>query len=490
MTDTIANMVDTVICGDCLEVMKDMPDNCVDSIITDPPYGLGFMGKDWDTFKDGENAHAEYKRKAPDKYLYDISTGKMKHVKWAIPIGGRTAGSYDWRRNREFQAWCTLWAKECLRIAKPGAILMAFGGSRTYHRLTCAIEDAGWEIRDCIQWIYGSGFPKSLRIALQFEQRLCIRNEGPDGRDEWFYKDDGKKMQREIPFRHPQANEWAEHGTALKPSWEPIIVAMKPLDGTFAENAEKWGVAGLWIDGGRIGYQSDADKKSAVWGRGTDIMGGNYVGATHGTGEVNIQPDDKGRFPSNTILSCTCDGEHEPDCPVRLLDEQSGVLKSGALKPYKENHQNASSYQFHRDKTFTQESNSGGASRFFYCAKASKAERNAGCEGLKAGPPPASARSKPAEGRNAPLGEPRANHHPTVKPLALMEYLCKLTKTPTGGIVLDPFAGSGSTGMAAYKTNRHYILIEKELNYCKIAEKRIQEERDKYGLFETAKGDG
>ncbi len=511
MTD-IAHL-DTVICGENLEVMGRMPDNCVDSIITDPPYGLGFMGKGWDTFK-AEHLSA---RRDADKNRMPRTDGR-KGAAWS---NAANSGTYDYSRNEQFQAWCTVWAKECLRVAKPGAILMAFGGTRTYHRLTCAIEDAGWEIRDCMQWIYGSGFPKSLDISKAIDKAAGVEREivgdksvGVDGgvrkpdthmphkqtqhMGEWGFETSGYAQPITAPAT-PLAKQWNGWGTALKPSWEPIIVAMKPLDGTFAENAEKWGVAGLWIDGGRIGYLTDADRKSAGWGRGTDIMGGNYVGATHGTGEVNIQPDDKGRFPSNTIL--------DEEAAV-LLDEQSGVDSDRPAKAALSGEGSGGGYKdrfsFGKSQTGiakTGYQTSGGASRFFYCAKSSKAERNAGCEGMEETAIPyedyrenvATTKSYVSE---YPDGSPRPmnkgkNNHPTVKPLALVEYLCKLTKTPTGGIVLDPFAGSGTTGIAAYKTNRHYILIEKEPDYCKIAEKRIQEERDKYALFgtvDTAKG--
>ena len=482
MTD-ITNIIDTVICGENLVVMGRMPSNYFDTIITDPPYGLGFMGKEWDTFKPG------YRADGWDGYENQPKTTACMH-----------AGKYDHSRNREFQVWFTIWAQECLRVAKPGTILMAFGGTRTYHRLTCAIEDAGWEIRDCMQWIYGSGFPKSLDISKAIDKAAGAEREvvgvsvrrtsktGGSG-NSYVLKGDMPDVRKSCTApATPLAQQWNGWGTALKPSWEPIIVGMKPLDGTFAENAEKWGVAGLNIDGARIGTKQRTYKGSGAQPHKLNAhgKGDTGIGYMDGSGK-DMEFSAQGRFPSNTILSCTCEDEHEPDCPVRLLDEQSGELTSGAKDGTyngwgtgREIYGDVKPYHHHCSAS------SGGASRFFYCAKSSRAERNAGCLEIEAQQTDES-RHPDKPGGNNPRNrgaKKSTNFHPTVKPLALMEYLCKLTKTPTGGIVLDPFAGSGTTGIAAYKTNRHYILIEKERDYCKIAERRIQEERDKYALFQ------
>ncbi len=508
-----------IIHGHCLKVMKRIPNNYVDSIITDPPYGLGFMGKGWDTFD--------------PKYIRDHPvTGKSKKVSKSP---SKIAGSYDHSRNHEFQAWCTVWAKECLRVAKPGAILMAFGGTRTFHRLACAIEDAGWEIRDCIQWIYGSGFPKSLDVSKALDERhfkkwlkanpkqakkyreqlAQAKESGNDAMQDVIYKYKriagaerevvGKSSDPRYEYQHkenkgkfvntrdakdikiqmgqitapatPLAKLWDGWGTALKPSWEPILVAIKPLNGTYAANAEKWGVAGLNIDGGRISGEPIPINKLKNWsGFGQEVKP-----------EYETQINTKGRFPSNTILSCTCDGPHEPDCPVRMLDEQSGILTTGAMNGVYRNTlmKNNPGTRNGQDIHLKQKANSGGASRFFYCAKSSRAERNAGCEGMEA-------KAVEGMGGNEYLGITSAgnrsattkNHHPTVKPLALIEYLCRLTKTPTGGIVLDPFAGSGTTGLACLNTQRKFILIEKKLKYIKIAKARIRGRKRKRRLFD------
>lgn len=334
--------------GDCREVLISIPDASVDTVITDPPYGLGFMGKGWD-------------RGVPDA-----------------------------------DTWRTV-----MRVMKPGAFLLAFGGTRTFHRLTCAIEDAGFEIRDCLMCLYGQGFPKSLNI------------EKATGRSEW--------------------NGW---GTALKPAWEPIIVAMKPLDGTFAQNALAHGVAGLAIDASRISHDATVNleaKQNCKTKQTGHTVTLNVPGHTQSTCNV------AGRFPANLVL----DEEAAQD-----LDAQSGILKSGARtgKRNKPKTKNAFGKFEIRDET-PSEASEGGASRFFYCAKASKSERGEG------------------------------NDHPTVKPLALMEYLCGLTATPTGGTVLDPFMGSGTTGVAALRAGRRFIGIELEAHYLEIARKRIEAEK-------------
>jgi len=348
-----------VIHGDCLDVMRGMEPESVDTIITDPPYGLAFMGQQWD------------------------------HGVPGVPF------------------WTA-----ALRVAKPGAMMLAFGGTRTHHRLMCAIEDAGWEIRDCMMWLYGSGFPKSHDIS----------------------KAIGKAAGVETTPATDLARQWGGWGTALKPAWEPIVVAMKPLDGTFAQNAEKWGVAGLWIDGGRIGTDEDCARKrtlvsdtSAPFGKGAE-MGGNGRPA--------------GRFPANVIL--------DEDAGA-MLDEQSG--ECGAFAPVKRGHDGKSQgiygdFAQKGDDGASFHNDSGGASRFFYCAKVSRAERTDG-------------------GRID-------NNHPTVKPVSLLRYLCRLTKTPTGGLVLDPFTGSGSTGIACIEEERDFIGIESNADYVEIARRRIE----------------
>ena len=335
--------------GDCLEVMKQIPDNSVDTIITDPPYGLEFMGKEWDSFSNNTNFHN----------------------------------------------WNMEWAKEALRIAKPGAILMAFGGSRTYHRLTCALEDAGWQIRDCIMWVYGSGFPKSHNISKAIDkaagakrQKIGVAkgvvkqnpawNGTAAGRKENYLK---PEYDLTVPAT-PEAKLWDGYGTALKPAYEPIVLVMKNLDGTFAGNALKWGVAGLWIDGGRIPGVMGKDRALGKPRRDTNI---------YNKANQMINPQSPlGRWPANIIFECTCDiiknGKHTyPECPSNILDEQSGVSDGGKLRIGSKRHHSIWNTQKQKEIVCNAPDNycdRGGASRFFYCAKASRAERNMGCEGL------------------------------------------------------------------------------------------------------------
>ncbi len=378
--------------ADCKEIAQMvLKENSIDTIITDPPYGLEFMGKGWDK---------------------------------GVP------GVEFW--------------KEFLAVTKPGGMLLAFGGTRTYHRLACAIEDAGWEIRDCMMWLYGSGFPKSHDISKGIDKALGAEREKvrtpisprstagkgtsneiderpwlTKARELGYNESDGKDP---VTDAAKAFNGW---GTALKPAWEPIIVAMKPLDGTFAQNAEKWGVAGINVDGSRIATDGRPHRTKIGDLASTGIYGAGLNGSK-ATGETS-----QGRWPANLLL------DEESGA---LLDEQSGIQ----------------------------------ASRFFYCSKASKSERNAGLENL-----PAKFTPTMGNGIGAREHDPnnveayQKNFHPTVKPLKLMEYLCTLTKTPTGGIVLDPFMGSGTTGLAAKNTGRSFIGCELSAEYFKIAEARI-----------------
>jgi len=348
--------------------------------------------------------------------------------------------------------------KEMFRITKPGGFLLCFGGTRTFHRLACAIEDAGWEIRDCMMWLYGSGFPKSHNIGkaidkLRGNKREWISISPYKASDEAERASEGKCQSGRTT--HPDItkgqSEWEGYGTALKPAWEPILVCMKPKEGSFADNAEKYGVAGLNIEGGRIGTEiipkQVRGKPDPRWR--TAFEGG-------------ITEEHQGRWPANLILDKEA-GE--------MLDEQSGKTPSSFRKNKGDGKGigmfgvSGGNTQGHKD--------SGGASRFFYCAKTSKRERNLGLEN-KSG-------EKVNDGRQTPIDNPyqrgetiRTNTHPTVKPLALMKYLCTLLKMPSAEqIILDPFLGSGTTGMACKELGINFIGIEKEPEYCEIAIRRI-----------------
>ncbi len=401
------DFINQIICGDCMEVMKDIPDNSIDTIITDPPYGLEFMGKDWDRFKE----------------------------------------------NEEFQKWNYLWTKEALRVAKPGATLLCFGGSRTFHRLACAIEDAGFIIKDCIMWIYGSGFPKATDIAKQIAKKQGAKKQGAKkqgaGSKGNTFPLNKEYQDYELTPEAQLWNGWKSH--SLKPAYEPIIVAMKPNDGSYAENALKWGVSGLNIEEARISYKNDEDKKSGQSARPSLTKDTMFsMGGLDRSQRDNIQ----GRFPANLILDKEASEE---------LDKQSGVSASSSSYRQPDKGGTGNSLTFlHKIGENRGYTDVGGASRFFkvinddednfprfiYCPKASGNERT--CNGVI------------------------KNNHPTVKPLKLMEYLCILTKTPTGGIVLDPFVGSGTICMAAKKVGRNFIGIEKEEDYCSIARVRIE----------------
>jgi DNA modification methylase len=540
--------------GDCLKILQKFPDNSVDTVITDPPYGLKFMGKEWDRGIPG------------------------------IPF------------------W-----KEILRVAKPGSFLFAFGGTRTFYRLACAIEDAGWEIRDCVMWLYGEGFPKSLNISKAIDKEGkrylffdSIRNylqqslqksgltikevnehfgfatsgSGMAGywfanitqqtlptKEQWFILKDlfnfdsmfdevfracvnvsdrpiigkhfcpaksifgGDDLSQDVEITapvSPEAKLWDGWGTALKPAWEPILLCAKPLEGTFAQNALKHKVAGLNIDGGRIGtqdnlcggaYAKHGSKREQLWGENS----GNAWRRDKG---LEFNPP-SGRWPANLLLSCSCSsplnvviespyaGDVErnvtyarrcmKDSLLRgenpfashLLYTQEGILDDSipaervrGIEAGFSLAQFADATVVYTDLDITDgmklgieeakkqgraiiyrklgeesekvecagtcpkrilDEQTGTASRFFYCAKASRKER----------------------------GED--NKHPTVKPLKLMEYLCKLTSTPTGGIVLDPFMGSGSTLIAAKKLGREFVGIENDFQTYQIAVQRVKE---------------
>ncbi len=388
--------------------MAEMPEASVDSIVTDPPYGLGFMGKSWDS-PGGVGDFPMRRTTAANT----VNTGVSRQ-------GGRQRSTVDFakrqaREARQFQEWSEAWASAALRVAKPGAHLLAFGGTRMFHRLACAIEDAGWEIRDTIMWVYGSGFPKS--------------HNGPWG------------------------------GTALKPAWEPIIVARKSLDGTVEQNHAKHGTGALNIDGCRIAL--NGDYKCGANGRPSQTgLGDNYKPE-----RANLHSDE-GRWPANLIH----DGSEEVVglFPQTESGKPAGIKAGGQKNAYG---------MFAGGIPVTGFGDAGSAARFFYCAKASRQDRNEGCEDLPDAVEligAAGHKTNPMTGKPV-VDVPRKNNHPTVKPTALMRYLCRLV-TPAGGLVLDPFTGSGSTGKAATLEGFRFVGIEREAEYVEIARRRIAPE--------------
>ncbi len=574
--------------GNSLEVLKGLEENSIDSIVTDPPYELGFMGKKWD------------------------STGIAYNVE--------------------------LW-KECLRVLKPGGHLLAFSGSRTYHRMAVAIEDAGFEVRDQIMWVYGclsedtqivTPFgnksyteikPNDLvlcydketneysykevediyeydikdtayRIQSDFTDQIVSRNHRciveRNGREVFEFAEnlspkenipflenlselqdglsrsgeglqgwEGHKIgmatitpieyegkiwcvkvptgafvavrngmafvtgnsgfpkshdiskaidkmagaEREILGRNPntrecvndifemkgsnkitapateEAKQWEGWGTQIKPAHEPICLARKPLIGTVAENVLEWGTGGINIGGCRVGNEDTRQK-----------IGGKAFGIINDDGwkpdENRIGGSASGRFPANFIH----DGSDEV---VGLFPNAGSGNNTGAYNYNGREYNNKETSMFNGDKPIAPSNynDSGSAARFFYCAKASKRDRDEGLDGFALGDPPASARRKPAEGRKNALGLPRANHHPTVKPTDLMQYLCRLI-TPPNGLIIDPFMGSGSTGKAAMYEGFRFIGIDLDPEYCKIAEARIEFALNKPNTKEEKKPKG
>ncbi len=374
-----------IVHDDAMEVLTRMTDNSVDAIVTDPPYGLSFMGKKWD---------------------YDVPS-------------------------------VMIW-KECLRVLKPGGYLLSFAGSRTYHRMAVNIEDAGFEIRDQIMWLYGSGFPKSHNISKAIDKAAGAERE-VIGFDQVAASKANKKASGEMNARYrnseaandngatitapatPEAKQWDGWGTQLKPAHEPIVMARKPFKGTVANNVLEHGTGALNIDASRIDYNGE---KPNIGGRGAHTRGDGY--GFKALGE-DLEADPTGRWPANII--------------------HDGIEDEWA--------------------------------RYFYCPKASKAERNAGLEDFpKQGKDRhwAQSEGRKDEGEQA-SSFPVANLHPTVKPVALMEYLVRLV-SPPGGVVLDPFLGSGTTGVAAIKQGFHFIGIEREADYIPIAEARMTHAND------------
>ncbi|MFO0467521.1 MAG: DNA-methyltransferase [bacterium] len=412
--------------GDCLAVMREMPDASVDAVVTDPPYGLAFMGKRWD---------------------YDVPS---------------------------VEVWY-----ECLRVLKPGGHLLAFAGTRTQHRMAVRIEDAGFEIRDMIAWVYGSGFPKSHDVSKSIDREAGAVQEVVS-RELCSTRSSVNRIMNTVDVPRyntitapatPEAKQWAGWGTALKPALEPITVARKPLTGTVAENVLAHGTGALNVDGCRVGTDGGTAKGSKPMGEGNGIYGAGLHGA------CEITQLSAGRWPANLIH----DGSEEVVglFPANRPGAASNGSKStGGLA-------GSSTFAIHPREQKPGRGDSGSAARFFYCAKASKRDRDEGCEGMEArarkaysGPVTSDPRMTHEQQRL-----PSRNHHPTVKPTDLMRYLCRLV-TPPGGIVLDPFMGSGSTGKAAALEGFRFIGIERESEYVEIARARIAAAVARAGLFE------
>ena len=471
--------------GDCLVTLKSLPDNSVDSIVTDPPYELGFMGKSWD------------------------STGIAYNV----------------------EVWL-----ECLRVLKPGGHLLAFGGTRTYHRIAVAIEDAGFEIRDSIHWTYGSGFPKSLDVSKAIDKAAGAEREVV-GQNRYAARRPSETANSPVGFSDsmggsatanitapatPEAQRWQGWGTALKPSHEPIVVARKPLsEKTVAKNVVKWGTGALNIDGTRVGTTKEVPGTANSKGETSGYMGG---WGDH-TDEMSGKNPNIGRWPANTIIT------HSPLCrqvgtKSETVVTTNGKGFAGSFEGGENNNGGAVTesttaiwncaegcptklfLDSKSPKTYTRQTaatgninwnpkdegteqlgygDEGSASRFFtqteydddmdfppfiYQAKASKADRNAGLEGMVERRP--DERTETGMGTFAEKGVAKqSNFHPTVKPTSLMRHLIRLV-TPPNGVVLDPFLGSGTTAVAAILENCEWVGSEITPDYWEIIEARVE----------------
>jgi len=433
-----------VICGDCKEVIKRMDENSVDSIVTDPPAGIKFMGKSWDHDKGGRDQWIE---------------------------------------------WMTGIATECLRVIKPGGHALVWSLPRTSHWTATAWEDGGFEVRDSIVHIFGTGFPKSRNISKDLDlvmpaapnrRGVSLREMVSSDKDmlaEWHVKNGLREHQgsieRSMIGEHTTTDnkpvsdaaiQWNGWGTALKPAHEDWILLRKPVEGTIAQNVLEYGVGGINIDGCRVEglVTSNPLVRNAQGFRSNGLVQGDT-----GAGVVS-----SGRFPANLIH----DGSDEV---LALFPQAMGMSGGGAKDKIKKD---TWAIQPFNRKLVREEwirCDSGSAARFFYCAKPSPSERNIGCENL---PHKTAGECTDRVEGSAGLNSPRAgagrtngskNDHPTVKSISLMRYLCKLI-TPPNGVVLDPFCGSGSTGLAAYLEGFQCIMIDSDSHFCEIAEARMK----------------
>jgi len=443
--------------GNCLDVLKTLPDNSVDSIVTDPPYGLSFMGKKWD---------------------YDVPSQEI---------------------------W-----EECLRVLKPGGYLLAFAGTRTQHRMAVRIEDAGFEIRDMIAWVYGSGFPKSMDVSKAIDKaagaertvkrgvkaghedfadretkgHLAGENKNEGWSRPWMEAENANDYHYEFEPATDEAKQWEGWGTALKPALEPITVARKPLEEkTVAANVLKYGTGGINIDDCRVDTNPEVDDPrlggNGSWKTGNmakNVYEGGYAGE-------EVASSAKGRFPANLIH----DGSEEV---VSLFpNTKAGGSVSGKEKS-KTGDENTNCYGEYNRVAWDSYKDDGSAARFFYCAKTSKKDRNEGLDAFEAksvggkgngirrvcskcGASSLEAHTCLCEEKDWVNPPTKKNNHPTVKPTDLMRYLVRMV-TPKNGTVLDPFMGSGSTGKGAMLEGFKFVGIELDPDYMEIAKARIE----------------
>jgi site-specific DNA-methyltransferase (adenine-specific) len=481
----------TVYLGKCEAVLPGLPACSVDAVVTDPPYGLEFMGKDWDApwTESGINRDAGFgainMADGAKRLPRPSFTGSTNPN--CLNCGGKRRGRRDGTalvavcvcddpqfpnvravEMRAFQAWCEAWATECLRVLKPGGYMLAFGGTRTWHRLACGVEDAGFEIRDGVPdltgqdapgllWIHGQGFPKSVDMGRAIDMHMCQL----PGRHCMRRLPDEPLPDDHVCPESAESEPWRGWGTALKPAWEPVVVARKPLaGGSVAAGVLEWGTGALNIDGCRVAHlngenPSAARRAGASPGRETGTWGNDRRSPE--TYAAERPGEAEGRWPANVVFThdARCEPACVPGCPVAELDRQSGVRpgftsqrdlssSSGTKDVYGEN------VSVRRAGDFREGYNDmGGASRFFpvfrYQAKA-----------------PASERPRLEDGTG----------HETVKPLELIRWLCRLI-TPPGGTVLDLFAGSGPVGEACVIEGFRCVLIDEDPKSAGLMRKRL-----------------
>lgn len=419
-----------VLHGSNLHLLAVVRDNFAHAVVTDPPYGLGFMGKDWDA---------------------------------ALP---------------DPRTW-----SECLRVLRPGGHLVAFGAPRLVHRLTCQIEDAGFEVRDQLLWVFAQGVPKSLDVSkaidaaagavrevVGFNASAIARQNKQPTNDTQCAKSNPQSVGVITAPATPDAARWSGWGTALKPAYEPIVLARKPLDGTVAQTVQRWGTGAINVDGCRVGTDGSRPLIEVRHGD-APTQYGTYGARAEGSRSAGTTTT--GRWPANLILD---------EAAGAMLDAQSGVRTSGRVTKTYDSEPRESVAMSTKGRKLDPDmvySDSGGASRFFYCPKASRSEREAGLDHL---PPRVvheahgdAARQSPRAGAGR-SGEPRRNHHATVKPVELMRWLVRLV-CPPGGMVLEPFAGSGTTLVACALEGVDCLGMELDADYVEIARARVEHAR-------------
>lgn len=402
--------------GDLFDVLPTLEAESLDACVTDPPYGIGFMGKGWDSFAPTRATLLGVPNKTIDADNPNVR-GRARS-----PASSPSAVEYDrsLKGHHAFQTWTEHWARQVFRVLKPGAYLLVCGAPRSFHRMTCGLEDAGFEIRDCLSWLYGQGFPKSLNVSKAIDRAAAA------------------------PAVSATSTAFDGCGTALKPGWEPIILARKPLIGTMAENAVIHGTGGLNINACRVG------NVPAGWHGNSNSNSYGGFSASHDT-----SPEcHTGRWPANVLLDAVA---------AMALDRQTGDDVGGL--------------------------DEGGASRFYYVAKPSREERDMGCDDLR---PWSGGEATNRQDGSIGVNHPRSgagggggarNFHPTVKPVELMRWLVKLV-TPINGVVLDPFMGSGTTGVACRYEQRDFVGIEREAEYVEIATRRIAAVAPLFGSYD------